>query len=423
MMSVLVEQLINITDAIFLGRVGEIEVGAAGLAGIYYLILYMTGFGFCVGLQVMIARRNGEGHFRLTGRTFIQGLYSLMTFSVLFVVLSQIFTPLLLNRVVSSPEVLRAANEYLNWRSWGLLFAFPALALRSFFVGIVRTKVMTVNAIAMVTTNLLLNYLLIFGKGGFPALGIKGAAIASSLAELVSLLTYLIYLLTKVERHKYGLFCIFDKRLLIDVLKMSVWSMMHSFISVAPWFLFFIAVEHLGEMQLAIANIVRSISTFFSVIVNALAATTGSLVSNLIGAGDEKKVLPLCRKMLRLGYITGIPLILLTFYFNEPIIGIYSRNTFLIKEAFLPFVVGTTVFIFGLPGFVYLNAVSGTGNTRLAFIFQSVTIVLYMLYLWIVSSFFQAPLAVYAAIEHLFVICLFILSWIYMKHWSKSVQK
>lgn len=55
MMSVLVEQLINITDAIFLGHVGETELGASAIAGMYYLSLYILGFGFSLGLQVMIA--------------------------------------------------------------------------------------------------------------------------------------------------------------------------------------------------------------------------------------------------------------------------------------------------------------------------------------------------------------------------------
>lgn len=74
MMSILMEQLINITDAIFLGHVGEVELGASALAGIYYLAVYMLGFGFSIGLQVMIARRNGEQHYKETGRTFFSGI-------------------------------------------------------------------------------------------------------------------------------------------------------------------------------------------------------------------------------------------------------------------------------------------------------------------------------------------------------------
>ena len=71
------EQLINITDAVFLGHVGEVELGASALAGIYYLVTYMLGFGFSIGLQVMIACRNGEQNYAETGRTFFQGLFFL----------------------------------------------------------------------------------------------------------------------------------------------------------------------------------------------------------------------------------------------------------------------------------------------------------------------------------------------------------
>ena len=64
--------------------------------------------------------------------------------------------------------------------------------------------------------------------------------------------------------------------------------MLQFFTSVAIWFLFFVAIERLGETELAVSNIVRSVSALFSVIVNALAGVTGSLVSNLIGAGERK---------------------------------------------------------------------------------------------------------------------------------------
>ena len=65
MMSVLMDQLINITDAVFLGYVGEVDHGASVLAGIYYLATYVLGFGFSIGLQGMIARRNGEQNLAL----------------------------------------------------------------------------------------------------------------------------------------------------------------------------------------------------------------------------------------------------------------------------------------------------------------------------------------------------------------------
>ena len=67
------EHLIGLTDTAYLGRVGEVELGASALAGVYYLVIFMLGFGFSVGAQVLMARRNGEGEYRKIGEVFMQG--------------------------------------------------------------------------------------------------------------------------------------------------------------------------------------------------------------------------------------------------------------------------------------------------------------------------------------------------------------
>ncbi len=110
MMSVLMEQLINITDAVFLGHVGEVELGASALAGIYYLATYMLGFGFSIGLQVMIARRNGEQNYAETGRTFFQGLFFLSGLALSLCLLIQGLSPFLLKQSITSPENLSGCN-------------------------------------------------------------------------------------------------------------------------------------------------------------------------------------------------------------------------------------------------------------------------------------------------------------------------
>ena len=273
------EQLINITDAVFLGHVGEVELGASALAGIYYLAIYMLGFGFSIGLQVMIARKNGEQHYQETGRIFFQGLLFLSGMAVLLCCFIHFASPFILRRLVSSDEIYQSVICYLNWRSFGLLFSFPFLAFRSFLVGITNTRALSGAAIVAVCINIPLNYWLIFKLN----LGISGAAMASSLAEFGAFLVLLAYMRMGVNKIKYRLKFVYDRKLLAKLLDLSVWSMLHAFISVAPWFLFFVAIEHLGHTELAISNITRSVSTLFFVVVNSFASTTGSLVSNLIG--------------------------------------------------------------------------------------------------------------------------------------------
>lgn len=76
LMSLLMEHLIGLTDTAYLGRVGEVELGACALAGVYYLVIYMLGFGFSVGAQVMMARRHGSGEHRRMGRCSIRACSS-----------------------------------------------------------------------------------------------------------------------------------------------------------------------------------------------------------------------------------------------------------------------------------------------------------------------------------------------------------
>ena len=128
MMSLLMEQLINLTDTVFLGHVGEIELGASALAGMYYIAIYMLGFGFSLGLQVVVARRNGEGNLAQTGEIFWQGLLFLVSLSILTFTLSKVASPLILRKVISSGEIYQAVMKYIDWRQNSFMIVIPIIA-------------------------------------------------------------------------------------------------------------------------------------------------------------------------------------------------------------------------------------------------------------------------------------------------------
>lgn len=419
MMSVLTEQLINISDAIFLGHVGEIELGASAIAGVYYLALYMIGFGFGQGLQVMIARKNGEQKKADAGNVFVQGLYCLIILSVLLFVLSELITSRIMSRLISSQEVYRAVMQYSDRRIYGLLFAFPTLAFRSFFTGITRTRILTISSSIMIFTNILLNYLLIFGMCGFPELGIAGAAIASSASELTALLILTVYAGAGHNKLFSGLKGKFDRNQMHELFRLSSWCMMQSFIGVAPWFLFFAAIEHAGKMQLATANILRSISSLFFVIVNSFAVTTSALVGNLVGSGNRNGVMKLCGKIIALSYLTGIPIIILAVVFFKKIFGIYTDNELLIDQAFFPYMVMLMNYFLAVPAYIYCNTVVGLGKTKTAFRFQVTTIVFYLIWLYFLTTLPNVPLAVFWTAEYLYVSVLLIQSLFFLKYSSQ----
>ena len=415
MVSLLMEQLINLTDSIFLGHVSQIDLGASALATMYYTAIYMLGFGFSLGAQVVIARRNGEQQYTEVGKVFYQALIFLSFFAIVIFVLSKLFSPMILRSVITSDNIYLATVRYMEWRDYSFLFAFPLLAIRTFFIGTTHTKILTSNSIIMVVCNIVFNYLLIFGKAGLPELGISGAAIGSSFAGLVGLVFLIVYMWKHVDKKRYGIRAVFDWKLSLHLLSISVWTMVRQFFCIAPWFLFFVAIEHLGECELAAANVVRSISMIFFVIVNSFATTTISLVSNLLGAKEPEQVMPTCRRVIRLDYAIGIPLILLAFIFSDSLLGVFTNDIAVIQTAFYPFCVMLSTFIISVPAYTYCNTVIGIGNTRIAFIFQIINITVYLLYLFMLSRSPNLPLAVYWTAEQLYVLILLVLSLAYLR--------
>jgi Na+-driven multidrug efflux pump len=231
---------------------------------------------------------------------------------------------------------------------------------------------------------------------------------------------FILYSIFYLDKRKYIFTLVFDRRILKQIIKISGWSMMHAFISVAPWLLFFISIEHLGKSQLAVANIIRSISTIFFVIVSSFASTTASLVSNLIGAGQHNNIGALYKKVIILGYLIGLPIIILCIIFHNTVIGIYTTEKPLYLMAYAPYIVMLINYLFALPSYVMLNVVTGIGATKTAFLFQVITIVCYLLYLKLLNMLSNIPLAIYWTVEYLFVILLLGMSLIYVRRWQTN---
>ena len=326
LISLVMEQAIGMTDTAFLGRVGEVELGASAIAGVYYIAIFMIGFGFSIGSQILMARRNGEKRYSEIGDIFYQGVYFMIFLAAVAFALTEVITPWLLPKILSSQNIYAAAESYIHWRAFGFFFSFVAVMFRAFFVGTTQTKTLTLNSLVMVGSNIVFNYILIFGKLGFPALGIAGAAIGSSLAELVSLIFFIIYTVRKIDLKKYGLnrFSSFNMDKLRRILNVSLWTMIQNFVSLSTWFIFFLYVEHLGERPLAITNIIRNISGITFMIISAFASTCGSLVSNQIGAGKADSVVCTVHQHIKLALAIVLPLTVLFAVFPTGVLGIYT---------------------------------------------------------------------------------------------------
>ena len=416
-LSLLAQNIIQVIDTAFLGRVGEVELGASALAGIFYIGIFTLGFGYSMGSQILIGRRNGEGNYHEISDIVVQGVIVLIPAALLLIPIMSFVSNSWLPYLFESEEITVAVNKYLDWRFYGLIFAFVNSMFRAFYIGIAGTKILTFNAIVMALTNVLFDYLLIFGKFGFPEMGIAGAALASVISELVSTLFFLIFTLRTVDLEKYGFKKIkIHLAVVRQVLSISVFMMMQYMLSIMVWMLFFVFIEKLGERPLAISNIVRSFYTILILPAQALSTATNTMVSNTIGAGRHSEVLKLLGRVIKISLsITGV-IIVLVLLFPRVLIHIYTNDPLLIAETVPPMYVLLTMLPIFSVGAIFFNAVSGTGNTRTALIFELFTLTFYLSYMWWIVVYLRSSVALSWTSEHVYWLFLMVFSYLYMRY-------
>lgn len=416
-LGLLAQNVINVTDTAFLGRVGEVALGAAAMGGLLYICVYTIAFGFSVGSQILIARRNGEGNYRAVGPIMWQGTAFSFGMAVCLLILMYFSAAPLIRLLITSDSIYGATYEFFTWRIWGFLFAFVNVMFRGLYIGITRTKVLTMNAVVMALVNVVLDYALVFGELGLPEMGVRGAALTSVIAEASSLLFFLLYTYYKVDLKKYGLnrFGQFDLSMVLRILRISCFTMVQYFLAMAIWFVFFMALERLGQRQLAVANIVRSVYVVLLIPVQALSTTANTLVSNLIGAGGSSGVVTLLHKISRMSFLIMVVCVGLCVAFPGSILSVYTNEEALLVESVSALYVVCGAMLIASLANVYFNGISGTGNTQAALVLEVFVQVFYALYIIVVGMVIQAPVDVCFTTEVIYYVLMLGSSLIYLK--------
>ena len=221
----------------------------------------------------------------------------------------------------------------------------------------------------------------------------------------------------KVDFKKFGLnhWQKIDFSLLGKILSISCFTMIQYFLAMATWFVFFIAIERLGQRELAIANIVRSIYIVMLIPVQALSTTTNSLVSNLIGAGGITHVMRLIWRIARMSFLIMVVCVAVVVLFPHAMLSVYTNEPALLVESVPSLYVIAGAMIIASVANIYFNAISGTGNTQAALILEMGTLVFYALYILWIGMVVKAPVSVCFSIEVVYYSLLLLSSIIYLK--------
>ena len=381
------ETVIDVTDTIFLAHYGTAELAAIGVAdSVYGLSLFLV-IGLVEATQILIGRRSGEAQAVKVGQMFNHGLALLVLVSLSMIPVMLGAVPHALDALLTAPQIAADAFAYLRIAVFALVFQAFNLALSAFFIGISRTRVLVAAAVILSATNIVLDWLLIFGNGGFPELGIGGAARATLAAEIATSAFLLAFVLHRGYAARFGLFRLrdWDFRLAGRIALMGLPVSLNALVDMAKWFVLIVIIERLGERTLASANIVLSCYTLFLIPVDNFSETICTMVSNLIGQNHLRKLRLLLARTIRLAYAVILPVLVLAVLFPAPLLSLFTPDDALAAASVGGLLAVALATVVAVPGDTWFSAVLGTGDTRVAFAIQLTATTGALLWAWLIA--------------------------------------
>ncbi len=385
-LAILVPQFNFITNNIFLGHYSQEALATASITGVYYLIFAMIGFGLNNGLQTQIARRAGENKPEEVGKLFGQGVYISLAIAFVGILITWLLAPVILKTVLHSDTIATDSIEYLKIRIWGLPFLYVYQMRNALLVGTNNSKYLISGAIAETVANVAFDYLFIFGHYGFPEMGLNGAAIASIIAEFIGMLVVFLVIHKKGIGKQFSLFKHFywNKKLSKQLFSISLPIILQLAFSVMSWEFFYILIEHHGQTDLAISNVMRNVFGLTGCLTWAFAATSSAMVSNIIGQGKQENVKTLILKIVRLSTGSALIVVLFINLFPGLLISIFGQSELFIDAAIPVVRVVSIAILFMSFSVVWLNAITGTGNSKMTLLIDGVAIILYCVFVYLI---------------------------------------
>jgi len=261
------QNIIVLSDNVFLYHLNKVEFAAVGLVGVFYLIIASIGYGFSRGGQILIARRYGEADYNGAGDFFKALLFFEFVMALLMFFFLQYGTPWFFAQFVDNPVIYEKCLEYIYPRSYGVFFSYLGVSLIAFYTGIARTNFIVIDTLILAVVNLVLNYILIFGKFGFEPMGIAGAGLASTIAEVVAFVVFVVYMLfdKKNRMHNLTSFKGINIKLIAQTWDISAPLIWLSMLGLGSWFIFFSLIENLGSRELEVSNLLRNVYLILSI--------------------------------------------------------------------------------------------------------------------------------------------------------------
>lgn len=310
-----------------LGHYGRqsLELAAIGIAGLLTWILLTFLWPLSTGVQALASRRFGRGADDtgavLDNGLVVAGAAGLLALGVSFL------APMALRHLVESRGIYRLIGEYLLVIRISLLPMGFFLVCQGFFGAINRTRQVMYAGVISNMLNIGLNWVLIFGRLGFPAMGIRGAALGTTIATTGGAL-YLLIVLLRGYRSTYRIFSFqeLSRSLQGDILRVALPPGVQNIAALSIFLVFQTLVESYGAVYLAATHTVFSFMRLNKTIIGGFARSAAILIGNALGRGDIAEAHSVMKSASRVGLAIAVAVLLLTVSAHDAIAALFSND-------------------------------------------------------------------------------------------------
>ncbi len=424
----LITSSVQLVDNVMVGQLGDSAVSSVSVVNQLYFVMMLITFGAIGGAGIFTAQYFGSKDFEKLKETFRFKLLTALTVFTLSLIIFTFFGKFLISLFTDNPVTIENGMSYLKIIRWGILPWVISVAIANTFRDIGITKPLMWNSFAAIVTNTVLNYLLIFGKFGFPEMGIEGAAIATIISRGVEFTLMFVLLQRKGIIFNTKLKDLFrvEKKVFIGILVMAFPLMINELLWSTGQTMFMQAYSLRGENALAALYISGAISQLVFVTFGGIATGIAVLVGNTLGRNELEEAKDNAKKLIAFAvafaFFMGAVLFILSFfilniYDVEPETIRIAKYTIRVNALFIP------VYSFNVA--IYFTLRAG-GDTRSTLLMDAG-------YMWIVSVPIIFLLSRFTAlpVTLLFLITqcldvpkgLFAISRLRKGHWIKNLAK
>lgn len=415
------QNVLNLVDAAMVGHLGKTELAAVGLASFVNFVAAAIFMGFSSGVQAMVARRIGEGKDAIAANPLNGALVLILIAAIPTSYLLMSFSGEIMALLNNDPKVIAVGSQYLDMRLIGIMAIGMNFSFRGYLSAIKMTKFYFKTIVIMHVVNIFLNYVLIFGHWGFPEMAAEGAGLGTTISLFVGTFIYLFLTIKHTKQYGFGLHL---PRLdtLKQLIKISIPASLQQLFFALGFTLLFWIVGQIGTDELAVANVLTTLTLVAILPSIGFGMSAGTLVGQSLGRKDVDDAFQWGWDTSKIAALSITIISAPMLFIPDLLLGVFLHQDSLIELARLPLQLVGIAIIIDAYNLVLMSALQGAGATKMVMIVSIVCQWFIFLPLaWYIGPYMGMGITAIWLIQglyRLFQVAWFALLW-YKKDWAK----